>query len=181
MSTAKAAVEALLFVANRPLSLKALAEHAGLSQEETEAAVAELVADYAVAGRGLTCVCQGNDVQMATAPDVAAVVQAFLKEETTGELTKPALETLTIVAYRGPLTKAELEQIRGVNCSLILRNLQLRGLVAATGDEKAMTTTYQVTLEFIRHLGVSSVAELPDYERLRSHEALVKAADAAAK
>ncbi len=182
MNTLLAAIESVLFIANRPLSMKVLAENVWgkcegevSKDQEVEQLVAELAERYASSGGGLRIVRQGEMVQMATAADCAEVVQAFLKDETTGELSKTALETLTIIAYRGPLTKAELEQIRGVNCGIILRNLQMRGLVEARGDDKAMTTTYQVTLEFVRHLGVAAIEELPDYETLRSHESLMRA------
>lgn len=182
MNTLLAAIESVLFVANRPLSMKVLVENVWgkcegevSKEQEVEQLVTELAARYAAGEGGLRIVRQGDMVQMTTAADCAEVVQTFLKDETTGELSKTALETLTIIAYRGPLTKAELEQIRGVNCGIILRNLQMRGLIEAKGDEKAMTSTYQVTLEFVRHLGVSSIEELPDYEVLRSHESLMRA------
>jgi len=73
---------------------------------------------------------------MTTAKESSEIVEKFLKEELTGEMTRPQLETLTIIAYRGPMTKMEIEQIRGVNCSLILRNLLMRGLVEAKLDKK---------------------------------------------
>jgi segregation and condensation protein B len=107
---------------------------------------------------------------MATAQETADLVRDFMKDETTGELTKPSLETLTIVAYRGPLTKAEIEQVRGVNCSMILRNLMMRGLVESMGEHGNPLTQYRVTMDFLRFLGLSSVEELPDYDTLRSSE-----------
>ncbi len=102
-------------------------------------------------------------------PDHAELVASFLKDETSGELTRPALETLSIIAYRQPITKPELEQIRGVNCSLILRNLLLRGLIEDKEDSKRMQTVYRVTMDFVRLLGLSSMDQLPDYQSLREH------------
>jgi segregation and condensation protein B len=122
----------------------------------------------------------GSEVQMSTSPDNARLVQDFLKDETTGELTKPSLETLTIIAYRGPVTKAELEQIRGVNCSLIIRNLLMRGLVEAQGEPYDPQTTFRVTMDFLRFLGVAGVEELPEYDKLRSHENVVRILEMAA-
>lgn len=163
-------IEGLLFVASRPLSVRKLAELCDASREDIQIAVETLAKEYAAAGRGIRIVRSGNDVQMATSPDIAKDVREFIKDETTGELTKPSLETLTIVAYRGPISKAELEQIRGVNCSLILRNLQMRSLIESQGDAKDASASYRVTLDFLRFLGLSTVEELPDYEKLRSHE-----------
>ncbi len=163
-------IESLLFVSARPMSMKRLAEACGASKEEVSAALDELMAVYNVEGSGVRLLHNGSEVQMSTSPDNARLVQDFLKDETTGELTKPSLETLTIIAYRGPVTKAELEQIRGVNCSLILRNLLMRGLVEAQGEPYDPQTTFRVTMDFLRFLGVAGVEELPEYEKLRSHE-----------
>jgi segregation and condensation protein B len=89
-------------------------------------------------------------------------------------LTKPGLETLTIVAYRGPITKPELELIRGVNCSLILRNLLMRGLVVqqpgTEGDE--VLAQYTASPEFLQYLGFTSVQQLPNFDELHSHQLL---------
>ena len=167
-------IESLLFVAARPMGLKRLMEACGASKEEVTAALDELAVVYNVEGSGIRLLRNGNDVQMSTSPDNARLVQDFLKDETTGELTKPSLETLTIIAYRGPVTKAELEQIRGVNCSMILRNLLMRGLVEAQGEPYEPLTTFRVTLDFLRFLGVAGVEELPEYDKLRSHEDVVR-------
>ncbi|MBT7553409.1 SMC-Scp complex subunit ScpB, partial [bacterium] len=90
----------------------------------------------------------------------------------TGELSKPSLETLTIVAYRQPIAKEELEQIRGVNCSVILRNLLIRGLVEARESKGDLVPMYSVTIDFLRHLGIDSVEQLPDFAKLNSNENL---------
>ncbi len=84
------------------------------------------------------------------------------------------METLTIIAYRGPIAKSELEQIRGINCSLILRNLMIKGLIEEERDEKRMNIKYRVSIDFIRYLGINKVEELPDYQKLFNHENLVK-------
>ncbi len=172
MSVSK--IESLLFIANRPLTVKRIGELCGIEKEDVEKAISELIATYGE-GRGLRLVRSGNDVQMTTAPENAEFIQEFLKDETTGELTKPSLETLTIIAYRGPITKPELEQVRGVNCSMILRNLLMRGLIEVEGDVQDLFSKYQVTVDFLRFLGLSSVEELPEYNRLNSHENIVRA------
>jgi segregation and condensation protein B len=111
-------------------------------------------------------------IQMTTDKASSAVVEKFLKEELTGEMTRPQLEALTIIAYRGPITKMELEQIRGVNCSLILRNLLIRGLVESQMDKKIGVPLYQVTVDFVRFLGLTDIKQLPDYEKLSNSEVI---------
>lgn len=180
----KSEIESLLFVSSRPLSAKRLAEATGHSKKEVEEALEALAADYdAREASGVMLLRNGDEIQLATSADNAEMVKTFLKDESFGELTRPALETLTIVVYRGPLTKAELEQIRGVNCSLILRNLMIRGLVETEGgkaDDPAAPATYRVTFDFLRYLGVRRLEELPDYENLRSDENLQKLLEASA-
>ena len=114
----------------------------------------------------------GNDVELVTRPELAEVVKQVAKVDMQGELTRPSLETLTILAYRGPLTRPELEQIRGVQSSMILRNLMLRGLVEEKEDMRLGQPMYAVTFDFLNHLGLSSIQALPEYEQLRGHAAV---------
>lgn len=172
-------IESLLFIAARPLTVKRLMEACNASKEEVTAAIEQIAAACNDGDHGVRLLRNGNEAQMSTSPDNAKLIQEFLKDETTGELTKPSLETLTIIAYRGPITKAELEQLRGVNCSLILRNLLMRGLVEARGEPHDGATTFSVTMDFIRFLGVPNVEELPEYGKLRSHENVVRALETA--
>ena len=109
---------------------------------------------------------------MATAPECAGVVEEYVRKEETGELTRPQLESLTVIAYRGPISKPELDQIRGVNSALILRNLMIRGLVSEEEDKKTGVMSYGITMDFLRFLGLGEVSELPDYERLRGGKAI---------
>lgn len=167
-------IESLLFITARPLTVKRLMEVCDATKEEVSAAIDEIVVAYNDGSHGIRVLRNGNEVQMSTSPDNARMVQDFLKDETTGELSKPSLETLTIIAYRGPISKAELEQVRGVNCSLILRNLLMRGLAEAEGEPYDPGTIFRVTMDFLRFLGVSNVEELPEYDKLRSHENVVR-------
>lgn len=167
-------IESLLFVSPKPLSVKKLAEMVEQPAQAVLAAIAELQSRYSGRDGGILLAQNGAEYQFLTAPAQAALVQAFLKDDATGELTRPSLETLTIIAYRGPVTKAEIEQIRGVNCSLILRNLLIRGLVVAEEDQKTLLPSYRVTMDFLRFLGVASLEQLPDYERLRADRALLE-------
>ncbi len=159
-------LEAILFIQAKPVTLAKLAKWLGCSVDETSAAVTALTAEYNERKAGLRVVSSNNEVQLTTAGDLHEVVAQVIKDERTGELTKPSLETLAIIAYRSPVTKAELEAIRGVNCSLILRNLLIRGLICEIHDRRLGIEVYDITPEYLQLLGVSSVRELPDYEQL---------------
>lgn len=168
-------IESLLFISNYPLSIKRLSDLTGEKSEMVEKAIHELCLYYSSKEHsGIIITRIGDKVQMATTPSNAKVVQKFIKEETEGELTKASLETLTIIAYRGPVYRAEIEQIRGVNCSIILRNLLIRGLIESREDTKKMQTMYNISFDFLRFLGISNSKELPNFETLNSAENLQK-------
>lgn len=163
-------IEALLYIANKPLSVRKLADIVSTSVEDVEQGIALLQEKFNTDASGLRILRNGNDVQFATAPDLSETVEIFLKQELTGDMTKPQLETLTIIAYRGPVRKEEIEHIRGVNCSLILRNLLMRGLIEAVSDGDKDGIKYRVTLDFLRFLGINTISELPNFEELSRHE-----------
>lgn len=164
-------IETLLFIAQRPLSIKKIAQLTGESDENVGAALEHLTEIYAKDDRGIILIRHNDQAEFATNPLFSDLVKEYTKEEVSGELTRAGLETLTIIAYRGPLTKAQIEQIRGVNCTIVLRNLAMRGYIETTGEsdgEKLYTTSF----DFLRHLGIQSVADLPEYESLHSDERL---------
>lgn len=173
-SNLKTRLESLLFISSQPLSFKRLSNLLEVEESVIEELVKELLEEYKSQNKGMQIIQNGKKVEMATHPENSALIQKFLKEELSGELTPAGLETLTIIAYRGPITRPELEQIRGVNCSLILRNLMIKGLIEEERDEKQMITYYRPSLDFIRYLGVNKMEELPDYEKLHHNENLVK-------
>lgn len=163
-------VEALLFVAGKPLSFKEIATVIGSDKKEVKHKVAELNENYTQNNSGLRCIITGDKVQLFTAPDFDELANVYLEEERQSELSKPSLETLSIIAYRGPVSKEEMEQIRGINCSLIIRNLLIRGLI--TEIDQSGSKLYEVTHDFLKNLGVESVSKLPDYEKLSQHESV---------
>lgn len=172
MNNLKAKIESLLFISAKPLTVKDLAALTGCSAEEAAEAIGRLKKEKEENGGGTRIIEAGGKYQMASAPENSRLVQEFIKDETTGELSRPSLETLTIIAYRGPIAKLDLDRIRGVNCSLILRNLLLRGLIEASPDKKKREIYYTVSLDFVRFLGLGSAKELPDYERLSRDETI---------
>lgn len=168
-------IESLLLVTAKPLSFKELAKLLDIEATEVEAACQQLLETYNRPDHGIQVLINNKQIQLVTNPDNVAVVKNFLQAETTGELSRPSMETLTIIAYRQPITKEALEQIRGINCSLILRNLLIRGLIEAKEIKGGLTTTYSLTMDFLRFLGVHKVEELPEFEALHS-DAQVQAA-----
>lgn len=148
------------------MSVKQLAGLIKAKESEIKEAGDSLVEVYKKGRCGVQIIKNGSRYQMVSAPENSKLVRDFLNDETTGELSRPSLETLTIIAYRGPIAKSELDRIRGVNCSLILRNLLIRGLVEAKSRKEDEGQIYTVSMDFVRFLGINDVAELPDYERL---------------
>lgn len=165
-------IESILFAAARPMTLRKLADLTKAELEDVKKAVADLTERLDEAS-GLMLQNYGNEVELVTKPEAAEIVKAVIKDDEQGELTRASLEALTILAYRGPMTRPELEQIRGVQSSLILRNLMIRGLVEQKEDERLGQPTYAITFDFLKHLGLKSVSDLPDYQVLRGHTALV--------
>jgi segregation and condensation protein B len=177
-----ARLEAALFWSAGALRVKQLAEATGESREAVEAALAELAAG--LGGRGVTLVRAGDEAALVTAPGAAETVAKMRRDELDRELTKAAAETLAAVAYAGPISRAELEHLRGVNCAAALRALSARGLVEREGGEEASRGRYRATVELLASMGVADAAALPSYgdTRRELEEALARAteADAAA-
>ncbi|MEA3272677.1 MAG: SMC-Scp complex subunit ScpB [Patescibacteria group bacterium] len=160
----KSVIESLLFISDHPLSINDFSEFSDCKKNEVEKILEELCENYQDRDGGIEIIKHQKKYQMISSPNNSEVIQKFLKDETTGELTRPQLETLTTIAYRGPITKPELEQIRGVNCSLVLRNLMMRGLIENTDQD------FLITLDFLKFLGIRDVKELPDYKKLSSNK-----------
>jgi len=162
-----ATIEALLFAHGEPLSIGRLAKVLGASEEDIRKAIAALAESYRMQNRGLSLVENGDEVQLGTAPAFAAKVEQLFREEFRQDLTPAALETLAIVTYRAPISRPEVEAIRGVNSSFILRSLMMRGLITRDTDpERPHLWLYRPTFEFLRLLGITSAEELPDFETL---------------
>jgi len=174
MGSIKSKIESLLFISAKPMTVKQLANLIKSEAKEIQVAGDELIEDYKAKLGGIQVIKEGVKYQMVSAPTNARLIQGFIKDETTGELTRPSLEALTIIAYRGPISKINLDRIRGVNCALILRNLLLRGLIEAKNDKKKGETYYTVSLDFIRFLCINDIKDLPEYERLHQDDTLDK-------
>lgn len=174
MENLKNKIESLLFISHKPLALAEISKAVEADKKEAEEVLEQLFAEYEERAGGISILKLDGKYQMVTAGKSAEMVAKFIKSEVTGELTKPSLETLTIIAYRSPITKAELELIRGVNCSLILRNLLMRGLIEAHEDKAKGVVAYAITFDFLKYLGLSRIEELPDYDKLNRDNNLEK-------
>ncbi len=181
VSTLIPALEAILLVVAQPLSVGQLSRALGAPEKEVKEALEGLATRYTPDQSGLMLMNNGTDYQLITRPEHQELVERFLKSEVTGELTRPQLETLTVISYCGPVTRPEIEQLRGVNCSVILRNLLLRGLIQEVTEEMSLLPKYSVTIDYLRHIGLSSVTELPEYAELHNHEFLAPVLNPAAK
>ncbi|MEK7680438.1 MAG: SMC-Scp complex subunit ScpB [Patescibacteria group bacterium] len=162
-------LESILFVASKPLFFKKIVGVLRAPENDVKAALEDLKLKYNHQDSGIILLENGAEWQMVASPDNKEAAENFLKAEVSGELTRPQLETLTVISYCGPITKPELEQIRGVNCGLIIRNLLLRGLVKEKEDEASLLPTYEVTMDYLRHLGLNTLRELPNYDELHKH------------
>src|SRR3990167_1554515 len=169
MSSLFSRLESLLFVASKPLSTKEIARSLSVSIQEVDDVVSRLQVKFSHEDSGLHIVMNGSEVQMQTNPANAQDVERFVKYEISGELTKAQLESLTIIAYRGTITRPELEQIRGVNCAVILRTLQMRDLVIEENDEYVVQR-FRISLAALAHLGVHTPEELPEYAEIHTHQ-----------
>ncbi len=167
-----ATLESLLFAAGKPLSTKKIALLLDQPASVIDPALRTLQEDYRTNERGIRLIAAVDGWQMSSAPEAATVIRALIKDEFEGDLTRPQLETLAIVAYRGPITKPELEEIRGVNCSLIVRNLLMRGLILEVGHGASNEAQFAVSHDFVRLLGLDRIEALPDYDMLHTHAAL---------
>jgi segregation and condensation protein B len=156
-------LEAVLFVSDEPVSGVVLAQALGVERREAEDLCEELARSYEERGAGLTLRNVGGGWRLSTHPDAAPVVERYVLASRHTRLTKAALETLSIVAYKQPVTRHQISGIRGVNSEGVLRALVDRGLVAEVGREETpgRPVLYGTTPEFLERLGLSSLADLP--------------------
>lgn len=167
----KSVIESLLFISGEPIRISKLSKIIEVSKEDMENAIMMLVAEYASSGRGIAIIRKEDEIQMATNPDNAEFVDKIVKSDLQETLSNASLEVLSIIAYRGPITRTEIEAIRGVNCTYTLRNLLMRGLIERTENQKDLRGyVYNISFEFLKKLGIENIKKLPDYETLSRDE-----------
>ncbi|SRR3989339_687698 len=168
-------IEAVLFWKGEPQSIKKLAENLGKKEEEILASLEVL--KEKIKGRGVELIYKpallsevgGDDeVMLGTASKLSHIIERLTKEELVRDLGKAGLETISIIAYKGPISRVEIDYIRGVQSNFILRNLQIRGLVEKITNEKDHRSfLYRPTFELLQFLGVSKIEDLPEYEKVK--------------
>jgi segregation and condensation protein B len=167
-------LESILLISDKALHIRELAKKLKLDKKEIKELIENLTEKFNQENSGIHILNDNRKIQFTTNPISEGIIKEFIKEELNSNLSDASMETLTIIAYRGPITKSELEQIRGVNCSVILKNLLIRNLIEGQQDKEKMTETYSTNLEFLKYLGINKVEELPDYEKLNSNEIIDK-------
>lgn len=161
----KSVIESILFVAGRPVTLKELEKATGQTPAEIQEALAEL--KNARTDAGAVILEQKNSYLLSTNPANSPIVKEFLNTELRQKLTEAAIETLAIVTYKQPVSRAEIEAVRGVNSQYTLRLLMMRGLIERhTSQKDSRVNLYQTTHEFLQHLGLRDFRELPDFAEL---------------
>jgi len=170
----KAAIEALLFVSGNPLSIdrmKGIFEEA--TAEQIDMQLALLRQEYDDRNAGIMLAEVANGYQLATRPEHVGWIRKFKSVKVSTRLSKPALETLAIVAYKQPITRTEVEAIRGVNIGGIMRNLMERRLVKIVGkkDVPGKPMMYGTTLDFLQYFGLKDLSALPTLKEFRELEA----------
>lgn len=180
MNKKLAELEALLFIHGEPITFKKIVAVLDISMEDCEALVVEMKKTLENEGRGLQLVVGGTGadrkVQLATKPEFNTILENFVREELSEDLTPASLEALSIIAYLGPISRAKLEYLRGVNSIVILRSLMIRGLIERMPDpEHPAGYLYQPTFDLMKQLGLQGREDLPEYHKFQD---LLKVFDA---
>jgi segregation and condensation protein B len=171
-------LEALLFVAAEPATTAQLAEALDVAPSVVERGLNEL--DASLATRGLRLQRHAGRCQLTTAPQLAELIERFLGLEATTHLSRAALETLAIIAYQQPVTRPQIDAIRGVNSDSMMKSLLSKGLILESGraDGPGRPILYSTTPEFLQHFGLNSILEMPPLaspaEEGESHDEMLK-------
>ena len=177
--TLDALIEAVLFWKAEPVSVKKLAEILEKSEQEIVDAIASLKNTLTTTGvaRGLTLIELDGAVTLGTHPEASATIEKIAKEDLVKDLGKAGLETISIILYQGPISRAEIDYIRGVNSQFIIRNLLIRDLIEKVenpNDRRAFH--YKPSMRLLAHMGLSNIESLPEFQNIRAHIAAFKAA-----
>lgn len=165
MLSLESKIEAILFFKNEPVTLAELSKWLDEPQENLQSSISNL--QKKSEDRGIVLVTNGDEVSLGTHPTASSIVEKLQKEELSRELSRASLETLAIILYRGPISRREIDHIRGVNSSFILRSLLVRGLIERTDEISGERSyTYKTTIKLLEHLGVSTKEALPEYKEV---------------
>jgi len=165
-TTIKVILEALLFINERPIEVNELIQVLEISRSETEKALEELSSEYGQRGSGICIVKVAGGYQMCSAPDTETWVKKMYQERTKQKLSTASLETMAIIAYKQPITRVEIEAIRGVNVDGVARKLAELGLIKIAGrkDVVGKPFLYITTRKFLEYFGINTLKDLPKLE-----------------
>ncbi len=168
----KKIIEAVLFVSQGPVNLETLMHVVEKAADEVNQAIEELKKEYELKQSPIQIVEIAGGWQFSTKRDYASYIRKLYKEETTLKLSTSALETLAIVAYKQPITRAEIEQIRGVEVSAVLKTLVEKNLARICGKKDTIGTPflYGTTQQFLIYFGLKSTSDLPSLEEINVEE-----------
>ena len=159
-------IEAILFFKAEPVGIKKLSELLEVDQPSIITGLENL--SIMLKDRGITLLQTSDEVTLGTHGDLSRLIEKISKEELNRDLGKSALETLSIILYQGPITRSDIDYIRGVNSQFIIRNLLIRGLIERIDNPKDYRSfLYRITLDLLSNLGISKVEDLPEYENVR--------------
>lgn len=160
-------LEAILFYKAEPLEIAKLAKILEVKEDEVISASEALA--VSLENRGVSLIRLDKNLALGTTPAGSELIESLIKDELAKDIGKAGLETLTIVLYRGPISRPEIDYIRGVNSSFVLRNLLIRGLVTKEpSSTDARTFVYQPTIELLATLGLTQISDLPDYNKIQT-------------
>lgn len=160
-------IEAILFWKAEPVSYKKLATLLECNIDIIHNGIKEL--DILLQNRGITIVKTDEEVMLGTASEVSSIIEKLTKDELSRDLGKAGLETLSIILYQGPISRTDIDYIRGVNSQFIVRNLLIRGLIERVDNPNdARSFLYKTTLDLLAYLGISKIDDLPEYDKVRS-------------
>ena len=155
-------IEAVLFYKAKPVAISWLLKFFESDAESLGNALVSL--QQALEKRGLRLLVSDNkEVQLVTAPEFSQLIEKIRRDDLKRDSGTAGAETLAVIMYRGPISRVEIDRIRGVNSAFILRNLQIRGLIERSGTDNARGYSYQTTPALLAHLGVEQKEALPDY------------------
>jgi len=163
----KSVIESILFARGEEINLSQLTKVLEIKEKEVIDVIDELILEYKENKKGFNIIKNEKNVQMVTNPENAEFVEKTIKRNLQENMSRTALEVLAIVAYRGPVSRADIEAIRGVNSSFTLRNLLMRGLILKSINESDQRGyLYNISTEFIKKMGMDKVEDLPNYENM---------------
>jgi len=160
-------IEGLLFYKGEDISINKLAELLNVSTAEIEESLNKL--ENTLINRGLVLVRKEDRVVLGITSELGPLIEGIRKDEITKELTKSSLETLSIILYKNGVSRSEIDYIRGVNSSFILRNLLVRGLIEKIIDPKdSRRVLYRPTFDTLTYMGITSIDQLPNYSDVKN-------------